>query len=416
MAVQGKIILASLMVLLAVAGCASPRLLAPAPSLYTVQNGYPQDGIAAPYREPRADMIFVTDRVWDDDNRVYTAQRSRSMTAGQVVVDIGQGTSWEDLMDLAAGSPPSRGQPELSLSEIDRQIRFPETPLPYRLVDGVVVEEADIAEAYQASRLAFQDLVRRRLLDANTDTVLFYVHGFNTGFDDAAFDLTDIWHSSGRGAAPVVFSWPTVEGNLLGYFSARESGEFSIFHLKETLRALRDMDEVRAINIIAHSRGVDVTTSALRELIIEVRASGRSPRQVLKLENLIFAAADLDVSVAYQRLGAERFALAVEQITFYSNPDDAALRLSSLVSSGLRVGRSTRQSYDENFGDVFLGVENIAFVRVTGLPGGIGHSYFRLNPRVIADIATVLQTGARPGDPSRGLRPVAGPFYELSAR
>jgi esterase/lipase superfamily enzyme len=358
----------------------------------------------------------VTDRVWDDESGAYVAERSRAMSAGRIVVDIGQGESWADLMDMAASDGPSGRQPELSLSEIDRHIQFPETPIPYQVVDGVVIEQADIAAVYQASREAFQDLVRHRLRDANTDTVLFHVHGFNTGLDDAAFNLTDVWHFSGRNSAPILFSWPTAEGNLLGYFSARESGDFSIFHLKETLRALQDMSEVRTINIIAHSRGVDVTTTALRELIIEARGGGRSPRQVLKVENLILAAADIDVEVAWQRLAAERFTLAVGQITLYSNPGDAALRLSSVVASGLRVGRSSIESYEDGSGPSFSALENIAIVDVSGLPGDLGHNYFRVNPGVIADIATILQTNAGPDDPARRLIRINENFYELGER
>lgn len=403
----------SAIVLLALAGCVSPRLLAPPPSLYSATNPYPEVAIPQPLRRPQADIIFATDRVWDPDTGTYVAERSARLAIGQVTVNIGSGTDWNDLMQMTAGPSASGDRPDLTLGDIRTDIVFPATPLPYTLIDGVVVEQAETAQAYAASIEAFQGMVRLRLQEWNTDTVLFYVHGFNNGLDDGAFALTDFWHYAGRGSVPIMFSWPTREGNLLGYFSARESGEFSIFHLKEVLRALQEIDEVRTINVIAHSRGVDVTSTAIRELLIEARGSGRLPRDVLKIDSLILAAADIDVAVAGQRLGAERIALAIGQVTIYSNPGDAALRLSSLVSSGLRVGRSNSQTYQDNFGGAFLGIDNIAFVDVSGLPGDLGHNYFRLNPNVIADIAVMLQTGAGPKDPARRLRPVGGNFYEL---
>lgn len=411
--VAGARLFAPIMVSLALAGCASPRALAPPPYLYSVDNPYPEAAIPQSLRQPQADIIFATDRVWNSDKDTYVAERSAKLAIGRVIINIGDGANWDDLMDMTAGLGTNRDWPELTLGDIRTDIVFPATPLPYRLIDGEVVEQADTASAYAASVDAFQAIVRRRLQESDTDTVLLYVHGFNTGLDDAAFDLTDIWHYSGRGSVPIVFSWPTVEGNLLGYFSARESGEFSIFHLKEVLRSLQAIPALKTINIVAHSRGVDVTTTAIRELIIEARGSGTPLRAALKIENLILAAADIDVAVAGQRLGAERFALAVGQVTIYANPDDAALRLSSLVSSGLRVGRSNSQIYEDNFGDTFLGIDNIAFVDVSGLPGDLGHNYFRLNPSVIADIAIMLQTDAGPRDPARRLQSVGGNFYKL---
>ncbi|GGD11682.1 alpha/beta hydrolase [Aquisalinus flavus] len=401
------------LLLLTATGCASARVLAPAPTLYSAENPYPEDRIPDSLRLPEAKIIFATDRVWNESTATFAPARSRAMTAGEVTIRIGQETSWDSLVGLASGDNPSGRRPSLIMDSVRTQTVFPATPIPYRLEGGVVIEDAEIFSAYNASIEAFQSMVTQRLRQGNTDTVLFYVHGFNNGFDDAAFDLTDIWHYSGRGSVPVVFSWPTVEGNLLGYFSARESGEFSIFHLKEVLRALQEIPELETINILAHSRGVDVTTTAIRELIIEARGTGRPLRDVMKLDNLILAAADIDVAVASQRLAAERFALAVGHITIYANPGDGALRLSSLVSSGLRVGRSTSASYEESFGAAFLGIDSIVFVDVSGLSGNLGHNYFRLNPGVIADIATILQTGAGPRDPARGLIPVGGNFYEL---
>lgn len=409
-------LLAPFLVMLILGSCASPRVLAPPPALYNAENPYPQDLIPEALRQSQAEIIFVTDRVWDEQSATFVPARSRAMSVGEVTVDIGSQMSWGDLMALTSGAGRGGDWPELSVRQTRIDIVFPATPIPFSVQDGMVIERADVALAYQASVEAFRDMVRQRLIDANTDTVLIYVHGFNNGFDDAAFDLTDIWHYSGRGSVPIAFSWPTVEGNLLGYFAARESGDFSIYHLKEAFRALQGIPELTTINVIAHSRGVDVSTTAIRELIIEVRGSGRSPRDVLKINNLILAAADLDTAVAGQRLAAERFAVAVGQITMYSNPGDAALRLSSLVSSGLRVGETTLAEYEEDFSNDLAGIENIAFVDVSSLSGEMGHNYFRRNPSVIADIALILQSDAGPGASSRRLKYLGGNFYSLTTR
>ena len=80
---------------------------------------------------------------------------------------------------------------------------------------------------------------------------------------------------------PIAYSWPSGSGNLFGYFTDRESGEFTVYHLKETIRLLSYMAEVENIHILAHSRGTDITTTALRELVIETRASGKDPLTTL---------------------------------------------------------------------------------------------------------------------------------------
>jgi len=73
------------------------------------------------------------------------------------------------------------------------------------------------------------------------------------------------------------------------------------FHLKEFIKTITAIDEAEKINFTAHSRGTDVILTALRELIIEARASGKDPHRSLKLSNLVLLAPDIDASS--QRLG-----------------------------------------------------------------------------------------------------------------
>ena len=109
---------------------------------------------------------------------------------------------------------------------------------------------------------------------------------------------------------PVLYSWPAGKAGLLtGYTHDRESGEFTVFHLKEFIRTVAAMGEIEQINITAHSRGTDVILTALRELVIEASASGNNPRKALKVENLVLIALDLDVEVTSQRTVAEALPL-----------------------------------------------------------------------------------------------------------
>ncbi|TIV90178.1 MAG: alpha/beta hydrolase, partial [Mesorhizobium sp.] len=44
-------------------------------------------------------------------------------------------------------------------------------------------------------------------IDARGGRVMVFVHGYNTGFDDAVYRLTQIVHDSGYPGTPVLFSW-----------------------------------------------------------------------------------------------------------------------------------------------------------------------------------------------------------------
>ena len=100
---------------------------------------------------------------------------------------------------------------------------------------------------------------------------------------------------------------------------------------------LSQIPELGQIDIVAHSRGSDVVTTALRELIIEARGAGIHPKLALKTGTFIMAAPDIDIDIVRQRLQAERFAEAFEQINLYINPADRALRRT--VSTAAIVGK-----------------------------------------------------------------------------
>ena len=104
--------------------------------------------------------------------------------------------------------------------------------------------------------------------------------------------MAQLWHFMGRVGVPVVYTWPAGHPGLLrGYQYDRESGEFTVFHLRQALELLADCPDVEKIHIIAHSRGTDIAMSALRELHIGARAAGLDTRERYKLGTVVLAAA-----------------------------------------------------------------------------------------------------------------------------
>ncbi|MEI4235068.1 alpha/beta hydrolase [Roseovarius sp. D22-M7] len=151
--------------------------------------------------------------------------------------------------------------------------RFPQTPLPFSQDRGIILPDADATRAYNAAKADMRGTLASALQRSGRREILFYVHGFNSLFEETLETTARLWQVTGRDVLPVAYSWPAGNPGAFGYFKDRESGEFSIFHLKETLRLLKDVPGLERIHIVAHSRGSDVVTTALRELVIEERGA-----------------------------------------------------------------------------------------------------------------------------------------------
>ncbi|MFU8836508.1 MAG: alpha/beta hydrolase [Roseovarius sp.] len=347
--------------------------------------------LAAP-AEP--EFFFVSNRAieHDEPGRLrFSVRRDAAMSFGTARIDLGNGR----------------------LRGARAHVRFPATPLPFTMRDGWPIADPGPARDYEAARAQMRANLAEALRQSGKRDIVLYIHGFNSHFDDTMETLARIWRVAGEDALPLAFSWPAGNPGAFAYFKDRESGEFSIFHLKETLRILAGVPGLNDIHIVAHSRGSDVVTSALRELVIEARAAGRVPRQSLRVGNLILAAPDLDFSVVRQRLIAERFGPAFDRVTVYINPGDSTLGLAQVLLAGTRFGRISFGQLGEAEREIFTRIRNVDFINVSAVTGASSHSYFRNNPEVLRDMAQVIVAGAAPESPVRNLEPEEGNFWRL---
>lgn len=393
---------------IALAGCgngAAVSLGAP-PTLYRDAGSYPAAEVAPDQRSDRPQLFYVTDRapeVAPGGALHYGHERSASMAFGVTQVAFGGSLGWDGLVRASNQAEAARS---LSLTVLNTRdiVRFRATPLPFDARGGrpIVLEQA--ARDYEAQTRAFQAAVAAELRRSARKEVLIFIHGFRTDFEDAQASLAGLWHYSGRIGVPILYSWPAGNPGIFGYFKDREAGEFSIFHLKEFLTMLADIPELDHINIVAHSRGTDVATSALREMMIAERAAGRIPRQSMKVRNLILAAPDLDFGVVRQRLIAERFGTAFGQITVYLNPQDGSLGLAQKLMAGIRLGRISFEDLGISERESFRRIRNVNFVNVESVSRARDHSYFHDNPSVLSDIVLTLRTDALPGSTVRPMQ------------
>ena len=233
----------------------------PTPDIYDGNNSAGLETLNQPLRTNSIDLLYVTDRkpeINEANDFSYGHLRSLSMAFGSVTVIPGPAMNWNQLVEASETANRSR-EVELHIGDIAEQGRYPETPFP--LVEdeeGMIKEDPASHILFDVANSNFQEELNRRLAIAPKKEVFIYIHGYNNSFAVAAYTLAELWHFSGRETVPVLYTWPAGRGGASGYGYDRESGEFTIFHLKQLLRSLASNPAIEKIHILAHSRGTDV--------------------------------------------------------------------------------------------------------------------------------------------------------------
>ena len=392
-------------------GCVSvyPAAVSPTP-WQTSGAAAPRPGDSVP--QNASQMLYVTDRNILETEQGFGVDRSTAMAFGHVRIDTAN-MGQRDLDAYMSGHAISRKRPRYVATLTDGIVPFPGTPLPFAIENGVLSRDRSAIAAYQSAGAQFQAALTQELDDNGTGKVILYVHGFNNTFDDGAFNLFELWSASGRSGVPLLFSWPTGGHKALGYFGDTESGDFSVYHLKETLRLIAATAAVDEVVVVTHSHGASIVTSALRELLIESRGAGLSMRDTYRIDTLIMAAPDIDLGVMEQRLVAEAFGIGFGQIDVYLNPGDNALGLAGWIFGSPRFGAARPDQLSPESRAVFQGVRTVHFIIVQDANQFDRHNYFRRHPGVLSDIAITIRTGARPADPERPLKHLDLNFWEI---
>lgn len=411
---MARVRIALLLAVVLLAGCVAREvLLAPPPNLYLEGRNYPAESVPQVLRNVSPRMFYVTDRAADadpDGQIIYSTERSNSMALGAVEVQFGA-EDWDDLVERTSVNGWRRIS-QLDVQDAAELVRFVDVPLPTRRLDGNLSFDPDALAVYDEGGRAFQQAIAAEIRRTGNGRVLIFTHGVRNDFDRAMATLANLWHYEGRNSIPIAFTWPAGNSGLLGYFRDREAGDFSVYHAKEFLRLLAGIPELEDIDIVAHSRGTDVMSKALRELVIYHRGRGVHPKTAMKTGTFIMAAADLDTGVVEQRLQTERVSEAFEQINIYVNPTDSALRLSSILTNAPRLGSATAETLMLEDIEQLKKSELVHFIRVEEVKGP-GHAYFRDNPAVLSDIVLALRTRAFPGGTLRPLELGEDGFWQL---
>lgn len=380
-------------------GCA--RELMPTPNLCTDPSRDLFADVPEPFRSNAVPVLYATDRTTVQDKKKglqYDVDRSQSLAFGVCTVRIGKALSWDDLVKESRTAQRSRSLP-VSVEQIKEKGRYPDATR-FHVVDGNIVADEAVLQKEKAAEESLRRAVSEHLASVPVKEAYVFVHGVGNTFEYGAGTIAELWHFMGRPGIPVLYSWPAGydEGIIQSYTRDRESGEFTIFHLKQFLRALASCPELQRIHLIAHSRGTDILSTALRELHIECTAAGKQTRSHLKVGTLVLAAADLDVEVMSQRVAAEGVQLVPENVTVYVSEKDLAMKLADFLFGSLRrLGQLRGTDLTPEQQKKLAATTHLQFINAKVSSGFVSHSYFYENPAVSSDLILLLRDQRKPG-------------------
>ena len=125
-------------------GCSGARQMMPTPNVYLNPERDVYADLSAPLKSTDVPFFYITDRTPEKDeegNLRYGYGRSNSLAFGKTVVDLGIDITWEELRE--ASRTQKRLKPvKLELREVTELARGPNTPLPFSVIDGEIVEDA----------------------------------------------------------------------------------------------------------------------------------------------------------------------------------------------------------------------------------------------------------------------------------
>ena len=168
--------------------------------------------------------------------------------------------------------------------------------------------------------------------------------------------------------------------------------------------------------MIAHSRGTDVLSSAVRELALVGRAGGQELGEEFRNSHIILAAPDLDMDVVSQRIIAEQLGRETKNITIYTSQSDKAIGLAErFFKSVKRVGRLGVEDLSETDLSSFEQIEGVSIIDLQAdSDPGTGHGYFHSDPAASSDLILMVRYGKEPGaENGRPLVPGPAGFWQI---
>ena len=216
------------------------------------------------------------------------------------------------------------------------------------------------------------------------EQAVVFVHGFNVGFDAAAYRTAQIVYDLGFDGAPMFYSWPS-RGGIKEYEYDQNSARQARRHLRSFLEMVRSQSGAKIVHLIAHSMGTDPLMEVLAGLLATVSES-----EPPLFNQVILAAPDIDRDVFLEL--AKQVRGVAEGITLYASSKDVALQTSRIYARGVpRAGDvpATGPVVD-------IAVDTIDASELGTDFFSLKHSEYADHPILLNDIGLLMLTGRRP--------------------
>jgi esterase/lipase superfamily enzyme len=208
---------------------------------------------------------------------------------------------------------------------------------------------------------------------------LFFLHGFNVTFEDAAIRAAQIGFDLKVPGATAFFSWPS-RGSVTAYPADEASIEGSEQAITDFLVDFTQNCGAGKVHVIAHSMGNRGLLRALQRIAANAETRGK-----VKFDQVLLAAPDVDrdLFLNLARLYPEH----AERTTLYASDVDLPVHLSAKLHEAPRAGYYAPYT-------VAPGVDTVA------VPDFdidlLGHSYFAQAEALLHDMYDLIRHGAPP--------------------
>ena len=213
---------------------------------------------------------------------------------------------------------------------------------------------------------------------------LFFLHGFNVGFEDAAIRAAQIGCDLKVPGATAFFSWPS-RGSVTAYPADEATIEASERMITDFLVDFTANCGAEKVHVIAHSMGNRGLLRALQRIAASAETRGK-----VKFGQIFLAAPDVDrdLFIDLARLYPEHS----ERTTLYASRHDLPVHLSAKVHDAPRAGYFTPYTVDPSVDTVAVPDFDIDL---------LGHGYFAEAEALLHDIYDLMRHGEAPASRQR---------------
>jgi esterase/lipase superfamily enzyme len=217
--------------------------------------------------------------------------------------------------------------------------------------------------------------IAERLSGASEKSMLVFVHGYNSAFEDAALRTAQLAYDLQFPGIPFFYSWPSAN-RVRAYLQDEETARLSEGVFETVLKELGQLP-VQSVYIVAHSMGNRVVGHGLQRY---VNGGGKTDH----IKELMLAAPDINAEIFKDEIVPKLAQMRGTRTTIYASSSDLALMASKVVHGFRRVGESSGGVL------VFKGMDTVDASSASASMRNLGHSYLVDSTSVIKDLRAII--------------------------